>query len=921
MSFYGTKSVSTHFYDGRTASERSPNDLCAAQECWARGISANCMPSAVEFGCLLCRGARGVPINKARAEELFQKVKSSTDYHAQLHLSQRFYHGACGIEVDRKRAASLLNQDGRRRFREITLVLQGRAMMRDIAKCNATTVKHIKSLFQSAATSDSSLGWAELGLLYHYGAPGIPRDARTAKEYFERIAELRNVSKKYHNEGHVSPRNRVFELYLGNLLAFGGDGVEPKFATAAALLKEAAQVFPQATVLIEFLCERHRPPEIKTSSRGTATALYSEGALQLWRHIFYFSNNMTRNAPKNVSKFRWNTYTNVFANYNYAQTSPLEYSHTKNPLPEQMIVAIINSVDIITLFCVALMLKYGADPFPKDTNAARRLFQRASDLGHEQAKEQLKELPQPPSKSPLEDALSLVLAMPNYLSTEFLRTYVRAEHVTSAISLICGHNLVLLSLRGGILSKSMFGSSITFGGAWYFRDNLYHPASKLVNEDPELLSSIFLHAEKIGIIPDGYVFKVNLFNRRDAASTSQSIVTTFTNLSHKVFSINKRLCNMEENVALLEKDVTKLFDGIQYLEKRQEDNEQSISNLSQSLTDLHGLLQKQEHRMMYAGLAKCAISLLPIIGCSLSQIVDLGTVLTAICTSEEVMSYTTEGSNALIDNIASVDVSNFRVASAVFSDNAIGKLERTAKKNVVESVENSEFRSLKYLQDALNKQVARVGQENRNAELVDIVRSPWSEPLVPSSSTTVRPSSIHLETPGQSTESFYDYLITSNVVEHYDGQLDPPVALKQINILLKNEKLETVSESKFDDVFQKTFKGGDMVDKRLFVEIHQHLRNEYQHQLKLDEIKSRCESYVDRKFHDNTDLSLDSAVHYLSMFYKILVDERFVYEILDSVGPNNAFRHAIFSLQACSETVSRATFVTAAMNLVGNRLR
>lgn len=286
------------------------------------------MPSAVELGCLFWRGAPGVPTRVVRSIDLFDKVHLSLDVYAIINLSPRLQHGACGVEVDQNRAESLLERATELGCIDIAPILHGRLVLQSAPMCTTAITERARLLFNKAFQdkSCSSLGLAELALLYQYGGPGIPRDALEVKKQLEPSHNMSSSNNDYSNDYRNDYRNdkrdevihRMGEIYYGNLLAFGGEGIGRNGTTAAIVLRPFALLSPQASALLAFLCECDSPQGLQTNKNAGAPALYARAARFLWGHVFHYTDCMSRAPIRGNAKFAWNLSCNLFTNYDYA---------------------------------------------------------------------------------------------------------------------------------------------------------------------------------------------------------------------------------------------------------------------------------------------------------------------------------------------------------------------------------------------------------------------------------------------------------------------------------------------------------------------------------------------------------------------------------------------------------------------------
>lgn len=908
-----------YFFHGLRAATTSPPDRAKAHECWTHGALVGCIPSAAHLGCLLLGTSDSDITSRTGAEELFDNVESSSDFYTQTHLAFILGYGAFGTDVHLHRAEALLLRAAALGYEHVACVVHGRLLMRSPGGPTPAKVRRGADLFYKAAACNGELGCAELGLLHQYGAPGFERNALLAKAQLERFQGFATVCDRYRNHGDVSPRERVFELYYGNLLAFGGNGVERDVCTATAVLRSASIFFPQASILLGFLLE------CENRSGNEQEAFYSNAARRLWTHVFNFCNRyMSQSSPN--TPFSKSSFYSMLRNYNYVGKDIERMASPDLLWSETMANDVADRVDIITMFCLGLMLRHGASPFPKDLRAAKIIFKRASELGHDGAKEMFDNLAPAPAPSPLQQAFIFAISKPSVLSSEYIAKYVRREYVTSIPALFAGHNLVLLFLRHQIEDTKGVNENII--DSWSLRENLYFPASNLpaCGNDENLMAFVFRHAEEIGLIRDGFQFRANFLSKQDARLSMHSIVDVLEEISNEVSSINDRLSRLEINVDDVDKNMAELFRGFHRMQQCQRANEEYISDLSSSLNELHCLLKRQKKNGIYAGLAKSLVALIPIVGKSFVHLFDVGAELCGGFTVEDAIGHGAKGAQVAVDKFGKVDLSNFSVANVIFSDDALKKLCPRAKEELTQSVRNSEFKTLEGLRNALKIEADRIQTKRESIYVIDIFKNPWSStgssqrrpwPSPSSSPTSPKPSIEH-EMKEIARKHFRDETRQS-YLQNDHAQMDPPYALNQLNYLLSKDNLSDISVADFEKLFEETGKG--TVSEEIFVDFYVHFRMRMHGACILESIKSRCDAFVERKFFQGHDLSIKLAVTYLREFYDEQVRDGLVANIQETEEDTDPIRNAIQIAIGDVTVVSRKSFVKAMLEIVEPRLR
>lgn len=922
------KTATQHFYDGRAAAEDTPPDFVKAYQCWESGKKAGCMPSAVENYCLLWCGAHGVDKRRDVAPELFSIIQSSHNFVAQVQLSQRLQHGACGVDSDHKLAGSLLKRAAilgwAGDWASLAHVLHGRMLLHAGTTKTASVLLAAKMLFKQGSDEGGSIGCAERALLYQYGDRGTQGDLSAARRQLYRFCRLRTATEDYCNdEGDDFLEQRVYELYFGNLLAFGEEKGDRncRLNTALSVLRAAARSFPQASVLMAFLLDRDSPCDGNAKEAPNPTTLYAEAAPLLWNHVFHFTNDMTRKPRRKMSKFSWNILCNVYANYNYAGYTIQQQISSSAQWPPQMIRQLANNIDVITVFCVAVMVEHGVSPFPLDRSAAKTLFQHAANYGHVGAKEKLGGVSRPLQNSLLEHALAVAVVEPRVLSEDFLRKVLRSDNVTSPSSLISGHNLLLLALRTGVLEEKVINVKGDPQG-WNVHEQLYLPGKKLIESDHKLVAAVFKHAEEIGLVPQGCFSSKEFSIGSEGESVTDYLFSAFSNLSLKVSHLRHLLTSNKFNIETLKSHLTNLFRGFpesfRQIERNHREAEVCIRTFSQSLTDLCRSLNAQERMSIYGSLANCMISLMLLVRNACASMLNVEVDLLAL-PIDATFSQSTNGNKESVHNIAHIDLSNFRVASSIFSFEDLKDQNIYLYNLILQAVERSEFQSCLDIKKALESQVTETTKRGSLVKPNAVHKTVASKGVMGSSWAVSGPFLSGTDSK-EAASIYFKYLITSRIVHNVEGRIEPPDALIEINKLLTNDKLQTASGNIFDEIFVERCNGMDMVDEKLFIEIYLHFRDRFRQEFTMDAIMSECEAYVTRKVHSNSGLNLKLADLYLRLFYEEQVRRGRVVSIETSNGIEAPFEAAIRAACGGDGPVSKTAFVNAMVSLATDRI-
>ena len=481
----------------------------------------------------------------------------------------------------------------------------------------------------------------------------------------------------------------------------------------------------------------------------------------------------------------------------------------------------------------------------------------------------------------MEQAFVDVMHNPSLLSIQFIEKTIKSEHVHSASDLFCGHNIILLSIRAGVLSKNDLDRFN--GNIWFLEENLYYPASKLTSENSKLLYSIFHHAEDIGIIRDGFKFRAEHENRVDSSLQFQSIRNSVTDLSI-------RLANAEHNLETVHENIRIIGDNIASLQKSVEVNAKNFQYLFESI-------ERQQTYRKYASVAKVFLSLIPILGSAMGSAADAGTDIFLGLNAEELTESGIDFAKSKIDNLASVDVSSALVTYCALSKSRMRAMTPPTRQAILQAVEKSDFKNIDNLRSELLKMIQDVDDGSRKwmNELPEPVPAP--SPVPP--------------TENVEHERIARHQFNSFAQARNRSVLKIPEACEALNMTFRILKIDLyTTESQFMDTFVEVSEELD-VDEDTFVAIFDALSPK----LPTVDVASLVETY--RKAFDDThmaEMSIAYACQLLKVTFRNLKSDGVIAQDVEpfmKISPSNLrdFDKNGDAKFACDEFVSAALYI------------
>lgn len=424
--------------------------------------------------------------------------------------------------------------------------------------------------------------------------------------------------------------------------------------------------------------------------------------------------------------------------------------------------------------------------------------------------------------SPLENAL-LAATTPSQnaneeslLSEDMLLRSLKRSHVQCVADLVAGHNLVLLALRAGIITRENVNH---FGGKPYLlMDELYFPVHNKLNSasDVEVIKVIGLHAQELGIINDGYTIVA-------ATQLHQSNRAVLDQVNSVMIDLSRRIAVVEGKMGSLMENMNAANAAINEVSSRSEQLMKSSCALKESLADLHMLLKANKRRSLYTSLARCMLSCIPIFGSALGEGASALSELFLNMTSRDLVNVGVNFTKGLITHVAPIDLSNFQVARFAFSASCLGSLGKRVQDAVLYSVGQSPFRTTEALQLAMRSQIERHAKDRAFASAMDLCRRDWLdtndnpvkrelEPIVSEVELSIANAQKQFNsvvggrpertlTHNAATRQLYVMLVSAGITGNVTER-DVTLALEKADA----DKSESITEDKFISAFKAVMK-------------------------------------------------------------------------------------------------------------------
>lgn len=373
--------------------------------------------------------------------------------------------------------------------------------------------------------------------------------------------------------------------------------------------------------------------------------------------------------------------------------------------------------DLVGMFHLGLFLESGEAGLLKDVMRARQFYQLGANRGYAPARRALARLLEAESSS-LATAFCCALSSPEVLDLAFLANHIRTVHVASALDLLAGHNLVLLSIRTGMLNSSNIA---TVGNtARYFQENLYQPATILNTGNDELIDSVFVHAESIGLVEDGFTLKA----RETGADIKKGDKVTsrvVENLAYCAWVVEQKVSKVASDGSWVGSSVDSLHSELGHLSSNQQTMEGAAVHLSNSLRQLRSVCQERDGCSKYARLTQCVLSFVAVMCAAVGGTTDVFGHLTAA-------DYTEIGIDIpqhMISKLVSVDLDNFQVARLIVSDKVVTKMSPVVANALQSAVNECDIVSVHALESMIVEEIEAAGRENPSIASLDVASSSW----------------------------------------------------------------------------------------------------------------------------------------------------------------------------------------------------
>lgn len=395
--------------------------------------------------------------------------------------------------------------------------------------------------------------------------------------------------------------------------------------------------------------------------------------------------------------------------------------------------------------------------------------------------------PLPPIEGLLRDTLDLTTRQP--LSRDTLRKVIQHGNVKSLAALFAGHNLLLLALRTGVIEAPELK---TFDGVpFFFFSELYQPFySQLQDQTPEgqlLAKKIFTHAEHLGFV------------KGEGSLSLASATSPSRGEMKRVDAVLQDLCARVGALELTSVSVS-----------------HHLSALTRNLSGLHDLLQERVRLFVYPALARCLLSLLPIVGGARSA----SEVLLQMSASDLVTSGV-DPRQCVIGQVANVDASNIQVLRYAFSEKGLAGITPDVRRQVQNAAADSRFGDAVAVCDALEREIGLTSAENVQLHMLDLTDWRWSsndeKRLTRSSTVESEPAS----SVASAASAVYEQHIPRGETMSYDHAKIHIASFLQLRGLR-----ESIDDDAFYDVLESKTGNALRVDKEAFVASCDHFAQE-----------------------------------------------------------------------------------------------
>eukprot|EP00184_Porphyridium_aerugineum_P002789 CAMPEP_0184700338 /NCGR_PEP_ID=MMETSP0313-20130426/12203_1 /TAXON_ID=2792 /ORGANISM="Porphyridium aerugineum, Strain SAG 1380-2" /LENGTH=588 /DNA_ID=CAMNT_0027159951 /DNA_START=196 /DNA_END=1959 /DNA_ORIENTATION=- len=217
-------------------------------------------------------------------------------------------------------------------------------------------------------------------------------------------------------------------------------------------------------------------------------------------------------------------------------------------------------------------------------------------------------------------------------SLSLLKHWFQPEHVIDVASLLAGHNILLIALRGGLLNKPY--SALDDDPNW-FKERLYRPIHNKVrsNEEMYLVMKVVNQAESLGIIH-------RADDIRHCISIDENIDRKLQTIGSVITDIHQRINKIDEGLA---------------------DIDEYSKSIGLAIKQFHEAYKTKRKLNRMAGLHRLLISAISFLATVDGGSVGMGFKL--------LLNEVKESSNRMIDEFTEVDLVDFRIAQWIVSEN------------------------------------------------------------------------------------------------------------------------------------------------------------------------------------------------------------------------------------------------------------
>jgi len=309
-------------------------------------------------------------------------------------------------------------------------------------------------------------------------------------------------------------------------------------------------------------------------------------------------------------------------------------------------------------------------------------------------------------------ALCDVMSGTRDLTLEDLQELLVRQNMTDVRALYCAHNLILVSMRAGIIpSKDPWRAFDNSNPSFFIQ--LYHKVyDNLPTEDAKQFAiKIAHHAQIKGFLPNAFDIEQSIVLNEKMESKVTTVAAVIADLyeringvearlTNRIYGVEARVANLEcnaRNVTLALRQVKAAFDGVG---ARMTNLESNAHNTTQALRQVKANIEHQKKMRRVGAVARVVCSVIPFAAGVAAEAIAGGAELIFGTVEEIAVSATEFLVDKSIDALTSVDISDVRLAQFIVSKEFQSSLPPAAREAFACSVE-SEFGDVAVLQGQL----------------------------------------------------------------------------------------------------------------------------------------------------------------------------------------------------------------------------